>query len=128
MFEHYNPNPRFKRTGDCAVRAISKALDMSWDDAYLAICFQGFMEKDMPNGNSIWGAYLRNKGFTRGIIPDSCPDCYTLKDFCTDNPEGVFVVGTGTHVIAVVDGKYYDAWDSGNEIPVYYWKQRKDDE
>jgi hypothetical protein len=25
-------------------------------------------------------------------------------------------VGTGTHVVAVIDGDYYDAWDSGNEV------------
>lgn len=26
-------------------------------------------------------------------------------------------------VVAVVDGDYYDAWDSGNEIPLYYWRK-----
>ena len=27
------------------------------------------------------------------------------------------------NVIAVIDGDYYDSWDSGNEVPIYYWKQ-----
>jgi hypothetical protein len=39
-----------------------------------------------------------------------------VKEFCYDNPKGSFLVGTGTHVVAVIDGDYYDAWDSGNEV------------
>ena len=40
-----------------------------------------------------------------------------------DNPEGVYVVGLDSHVVAVIDGIYIDTWDSGNEIPIYYWKE-----
>ena len=25
------------------------------------------------------------------------------------------------HVVAVIDGNYYDTWDSGDKIPIYYW-------
>lgn len=53
------------------------------------------------------------------------PDCYNVKDFAQDHPKGRYVVGTGTHVIAVIDGNYYDTWDSGEEIPVYYWEKEK---
>jgi hypothetical protein len=48
-----------------------------------------------------------------------------VEDFCRDNPEGTYVLGTGSHAIAVIDGNYYDAWDSGREQPMYYY--RKDD-
>ena len=27
----------------------------------------------------------------------------------------------GGHVVAVEDGNYYDIWDSGDEVPTYYW-------
>lgn len=27
------------------------------------------------------------------------------------------------HVVCVQDGYYYDSWDSGNEIPIYYWER-----
>ena len=43
-----------------------------------------------------------------------------------EHSRGTYVVGTGTHAIAVVDGCYYDAWDSGNEIVLYYWKRKGD--
>ena len=81
---------------------------------------------DMPSANAVWGSYLRKKGFVREIIPNTCPDCYTVEDFCRDNPKGTYILALSGHVVAVIDGKYYDTWDSGDEIPIYYW-YRKDD-
>ena len=121
MFVKYNPNPQNNQVGDCVVRSISKVLDYDWERTYIELAVQGFMMCDMPSANAVWGAYLRNKGFTRRLIPDNCPDCYTIADFAEDNPQGKFILSTGTHVVAVVNGNYYDTWDSGGEIPVYYW-------
>lgn len=78
---------------------------------------------DLPSANSVWGAYLKNKNFERDVIPTDCPDCYTVVDFCKEHQRGSFVLGTGTHAIAVVNGYYYDTWDSGNEVPIYYFKK-----
>ena len=120
-FCFYNPNPANRFVGDCTVRAICKLTEQDWDTVYVGTAFQGFMAKDMPSGNATWGAYLRRQGYIRQIIPNSCPDCYTVKDFCRDNPRGRFLLALDQHVVAVVDGDYYDTWDSGNEIPIYYW-------
>ena len=78
---------------------------------------------DMPSSNAVWGQYLKKQGFHRYIIPDTCPDCYQIRELAQDNPQGEFIVGTGTHVVAIEDGDYYDTWDSGNEIPIYYWRR-----
>ena len=37
-----------------------------------------------------------------------------------------FVLGTGSHAVTVCSGRYYDAWESGKEIPIYYWKRKED--
>lgn len=79
---------------------------------------------DMPSSNSVWGAYLYRHGFRRDIILNSCPDCYTVIDFCMDHPYGLYILATGTHVVAVENGNYYDSWDSGDEIPIYYWQRK----
>jgi hypothetical protein len=126
MWQQYNANPINKRVGDCTVRAISKALDQTWGETYAGLAVQGYTQCDMPSANNVWGAYLRRNGFTRHIIPDECPDCYTVEDFCRDNPKGTFLLALDSHVLAVMDGIYYDTWDSGGEIPIFYWK-RKDD-
>lgn len=123
MFSELNINPLRKNTGDCVIRAIGTVTDRDWDDTYLDLTVKGFDMKEMPSMNNVWGAYLRDMGFSRHIIPDTCPDCYTVEDFTKDHPRGRYILGTGTHVIAVIDGNYYDTWPSGDEIPIYYFKK-----
>lgn len=125
-WQAYNPNPSARNVGDCAIRAVAKALGTEWETAYLMVTMAGYQMNDMPSSNSVWGAVLRKHGFNRYIIPNSCPDCYTVEAFADDHPEGVYVVGTGNHVVTVKDGVIYDTWDSRNEIPVYYWSEVKD--
>ena len=119
----YNPNPSKKLVGDCVIRGITKVTNSDWKSVYMDILLQGYKMNDMPSSNSVWGAYLYSKGFRRYVIPNTCPDCYTVKDFCRDYPKGVYLLATGSHVIAVEDGNYYDTWDSGDEIPIYYWRK-----
>lgn len=121
----YNPNPAARSVGDCAVRAVAAALGVDWETAYAMIANNGFLMGDMPSSNTVWGAVLRQNGFTRHTLPNSCPDCYTMEQFAEDHPEGVYVVGTGNHVAAVIDGMILDAWDSSNEMPVYYWQKEE---
>ena len=125
MYRFFNPNPISNRVGDCAIRAVAKALDTDWETAYAMVVSNGYLMGDMPSSNSVWGAVLRQNGFNRSVIPDNCPDCYNAADFCVDHPEGISVRGFGNHVATVVDGDIYDSWDSSNEVPQYYW-YRKD--
>lgn len=118
-----NPNPKRKSVGDCVIRAISIATDKDWDEVFLELMLKAFDMKDMPTSNYVWGSYLTDLGFTREIIPNTCPDCYTIRDFIEDNPSGTFVLGTGTHAATVKSGKLYDAWDSLGESPIYYFRK-----
>lgn len=111
---------------DCTVRAIATALGTSWDQEYFYVCVEGYLLGNMPSGNDVWPSYLMRRGFKRFHIPNTCPDCYTIRDFCKDNPKGTFVIGTGQHAVAVIDGDYYDTWDSGDEIPTYFWVKGED--
>lgn len=122
MWIEFNGNPTGRKVGDCAVRAVSVALGIDWEEAYILMADAGLQMGDLPNADATWGAVLRQHGFYRKNIPNSCPQCYTIADFARDNPYGIFVLGTGTHVVTVIDGDIYDAWDSSNEIPQYYWE------
>lgn len=125
MFIMKNPNPINKFTSDCVVRALCLAQNQSWDDTYWELCEAGFQMGDWGSSNAVWGAYLKNKGFMRYIIPNTCPYCYTVKQFCIDNPLGTYILATGSHVICIIDGNYLDTWDSGDEVPIYYWKKER---
>ena len=123
MWKMHNPNPNGKHVGDCTIRAITKATGKSWDEAYLGICLQGFLMCDMPSNNGVWGAYLRRNGFKRKMLRDDCPDCYTIEDFCRDYPKGTYIVAVHNHVLTIIDGDYYDSWDSSKENPIYYFER-----
>lgn len=127
-YVEFNPNPVGRKVGDCSVRAVAKALGMGWEAAYIALVMNGLQMGDMPSSDSVWGAVLRQHGFYRKSIPDTCPTCYTAEDFCRDNPHGTFVLGFGGHVATVVDGDLFDSWDSSKEIPQFVWFRKESEE
>jgi hypothetical protein len=125
MFIPTNPNPNNKYTGDCVIRAICIAEDKEWDDVYLELMVKGYAMKDMIESNELWNSYLHGLGYSRYIIPDSCPDCYSVREFAQDHPQGRYILGTGTHAVAVINGNYYDTWDSGHKVPIYFWRKER---
>lgn len=124
MYVYYQPNPCGRSVGDCSVRALSAALGLDWEEAFDLLSSAAKKMCDMPSSDSVWGAVLRMHGFYKKAIPNFCPDCYTVKNFCHDHPDGVYVLGFGGHVATVIDGDLYDSWDSSNEIPTFFWYLR----
>ena len=124
MWREYNPNPKCARVGDCVIRAIAKALDKTWKEVYLDLCLKGLTLCDLPSANHVWGSYLKDNGFVRSTLPNTCPECYTVRDFCEEHKKGKYILALNGHVICVQDGDYFDTWDSGDEVPIYYWEDR----
>lgn len=125
-FIPYNPNPHGRFVGDCTVRAICKLTGQDWDSVFVSTFIEGFQLKNMPSGNEVWGSYLARLGYVRRFAPDTCPYCYRVKDFCQDHPTGAYLLALDQHVVTVVNGDYYDTWDSGNEIVIYYWTKGRE--
>lgn len=107
------------------IRAISILENKDWDDVLLELTIQSYMMKDILSSNNVWSNYLWQHGYERMIIPNTCPNCYTIEQFTRDYPKGEYLLATGTHVVAVIDGNYFDTWDSGHEIPIYYWRKEE---
>ena len=128
VWQEFNNNPTGRRgVGDCAVRAVSLALDTTWEDAYAKLAVAGFGMGDLPNSNTVANAVLRQNGFYNHIVPNDCPNCYTFREFAIDHPNGTYFLGTGTHVATVIDGKLFDAWNSEDEIVAYFWSKNPEE-
>lgn len=121
MWEYYNPNPKAKNTGDCAVRALSKALNLDWSKAKLLLDAYSMDESEVETSDLVWGRILAENGFS--MKATLCRNSCDLNGFCRSHPVGVYVVKLPNHVVCVVDGKFYDSWDSGREVPIYIWEE-----
>lgn len=122
MWIYANPNPEGKEVPDCVIRAIAIALNLSWEQVFDELCYVARQDYNMPSVDTVWGHYLYNKGFEPFLLPQTCPRCVTIREFTKYFPYGIYIIGTGYHAVAVIDGNYYDSWDSGNETPTYFWR------
>lgn len=78
----------------------------------------------MPSSDDVWWELLRLHGFRKVNLLDYCPDCYTVEDFAYDHPDGIYVLGPKEHAITIINGDWYDTWDSGATVPLYYLRRR----
>jgi hypothetical protein len=124
MWKYSNPNPCRQEEPDCVVRAIAIATDQPWDAVHLDLCILSNIKCTMPSVNWLWGLYLKQHGFEKHSLPDTCPECTTVREFTKMYPRGTYVVCTGSHAVCVDSGDYIDAWDSGDEIVSYYYRKK----
>lgn len=121
MWEYFNNNPLGKRVGDCSVRAVSVALGVDWNTAYLMTTVKAYQNKDMPSSNDVIIKVLSDYGFKKIDHPEQCTYCYTVKEYCEMNKKGIFVLFLDGHVVTAIDGNYFDSWDSGEQLIMCIW-------
>lgn len=134
MYIKYNDNPYGLDVGDCVIRAISLALNYNWYMVHDELSFFSRKMADMPSSNRVWKKYLLDKGFKEVLIENTCPNCLTVEKFCKYHSKGRYILSTaeyekanenlivtGTHLIPVIDGDWYDTWDSGMDVPLSYF-------
>jgi len=120
---NYQPNPKKNNTTDCTFRAYSKVEDISWDEAYNIGCEYGRDMKLMPNDHKVVDKILVEK-FGFKFVKFSKEDRKTVNEFAIEHPSGTYVGWLHGHVVAIVDGFYYDSWDSGDrKLKGYYKKE-----
>lgn len=133
MFIKLNLNPFGIDTGDCVIRALTLALNYNWFMMHDELSFLSRKMADMPSSNRVWKQYLENLGYKEQIAQNTCPDCLTVEKFARQHPKGRYILSTceytkanaivvtGTHAVAVIDGNYYDTWDSGADVPLSFF-------
>ena len=118
-YVYFQPNKKDLRDryGDCQIRALCKVLDLSWLEVYdlmVSAC-----RKEQIYTISSCPVDVRNRvmdsfGFKYiGISNKKGSKRPTVKQFAKQHPVGRYVCKVSNHVVACVDGKFYDTWDSG---------------
>ena len=119
-FCYYQPNSKdlMDKYGDCTIRALSKALGVTWLEAFdieTPFCRREQISGMFDCPLEIKKRIMDEIGFDyTGISNKKGSRRPTVDSFAKDHPTGTYICNVAHHEVAVVGGKYYDTWDSGN--------------
>lgn len=126
-FTFYNANPHNRITTDCVIRALSKVLEIPYNQVVMDMaelqCKTGF-DPSTPN---TYTKYLQQHGWMK--YPQLKHDDgtkYSTKEFVDTHPKGTYLLNLANHLTVLKDGKIYDIWDCykyGKKVGNYYIKR-----
>ena len=123
-FHYYNANPKNKITGDCMIRALCTALEEPYEKVYNELFECSIKSGYMLNDKKNYGKYLESKGWIKHKQPRKSDNTkYTGKEFCYRARiyENYIAHIGGHHIVAIVNAKVYDTWDSTQGCVGTYW-------
>lgn len=149
-FHFHNANPKNRFGEDCVIRAISTALEQSWEQTVLEMTELGIKYGYVLNDTHLFPKYLKSKGWQKCAQPRKDDKTkYTGKEFCryldihssigwySNNIISGNVIANigGHHVVAFVPTpvttsikgyayKLYDIWDSTGGCIGNYWVKK----
>jgi len=118
-FQYYQPNDHV--TSDCGIRAVTKALDLTWEDAFKLLAESAIVLKEPAESCDNIDAVLKKHGFLWiPVKPAKGEKRPTVSDFAKKHPEKA-ICRISSHLVATQDGNYYDIWDCGDKSLYGYW-------
>ena len=125
-YQYYQPNDKDLKDnyGDCVIRALTKVTGKTWIEVFKDLIPKAMELQCMPNSKPCYEDYLLKNGFTYyGISNKKGTKRPTVTSFTKDHKDGTYVLRVAHHIIASIDGKFYDTWDSGDCCLYGYWKK-----
>lgn len=124
-FHYYNANPKNKVGDDCVIRAICTALNQSWEQTVRELTEVGIKYGYVVNDPNTYKRYLKAKGWTIHKQPRKVDNTKFIgKEFCKNivkqNQNYIAHIG-GCHIVAIINGKVNDIWDSTDGCIGNYW-------
>lgn len=123
-FIQFNPNPKNKKTGDCMVRALSKALEKSWEECYTELFHNtlktGYSVSDKKNLKS----YLKKLGYEMEKMPRKRDNKrYTVEEFANylAKENETYIISVANHITVIKNKILYDIWNCKNKSVGNYW-------
>lgn len=127
-YKYYQPNKKDikDRQGDCVVRALTKVMNKTWLEVFNELIPYAIEIQCMPNSKTCYESYLKDNGFEyHGISNRKGSKRPTVESFTKEHKSGTFFLNVANHVVYVVDGIYYDTWDSGQRCLYGYYEKEK---
>lgn len=126
---YYQPNDKDLKDefADCTVRALCKVLNSSWIDVFRKLVpimeeeqclLSGFTLAQYKRVYELFGMKYNGISNKKGTIRP------TVESFVKDHPTGKYILSVAHHHVAVVDGKYYDTWNSGYKSLYGYFEMK----
>lgn len=125
-FRFYNANPKNRAGGDCVIRAICTALNQSWEKTVRELTEVGIKHGYVLNDKKTYEKYLESKGWVKHKQPKKTDGTkFTGKEFCRRiSPDEKYIAHIGGHhIVAIINGKVYDIWDSTDGCIGNYWTE-----
>lgn len=126
-YQYYQPNKKdLKDTyGDCVIRALTKVTGKSWLEVFDELLPYARELQCMPNSKPAYETYLLNNGFEYvGVSNKKGTKRPTVESFTKAHKEGTYILRVANHIVASVDGVYYDTWDCGSKSMYGYWVKK----
>ena len=120
LWVYYNPNEKDPdhQYGDCTIRALAKALNCTWLEAFdltIPLCREAQCTNIFSTPLKVRAALMKKLGFKyTGISNKKGSKRPTVYSFAKDHREGTYICNVANHEVTVVDGQYHDTWDSGD--------------
>ncbi len=112
-----------KNADDCAIRAMMKLTHRDWYTCYDELCALGRKKKRMPNEWKIIELWLKEHNYVKRSFGRMTKGQHrlTVSEFVKKYDKGYFLLNLRGHVVASINGFYYDSWDSGYcKVLTYY--------
>lgn len=138
MIKYFNSNPTCKyfKSGnpknwyinDSSVRAISKALDVSWEDAYNLLSDAGRKIYNVPTSKQALNEILIENGYEFVTLgkPQRGSSRPSVSNFIESHKSDIIVMNLADYFVTAIDGDIYDVSDKCLKSSVYsYWIKKK---
>ena len=122
-FKLVNKNPKKRKAGDCAIRAICNAEGKSWYEVFDALVEIARRECFAPTNMNVITEYLKSYK----TVPVMYEDGYGRKKRYKVNeldklPKGNYIARVAGHMTCVKNGVIEDTWDCGRKSCYKIWR------
>lgn len=125
-FHYYNANSHNHKTGDCVIRALCTATEISWEDCLTELFNIAVKKGYEPSDDKPVSVFLENHGFIKCKEPRYADNTkmtveHWLEHVRPSKHNKVVATVGSHHIVAIMNGVVNDIWNSSRQTMHSYW-------